>query len=260
MTTNEMPGVPLVRAVERAAAILRAFTRETPKLTLGEVSRRSGLGKSTTRRLLNTMRLLDWVEFQENTQTYTLGIGLLTFIPVLGFGRDIGDIAAPILAQLSEETDATSFLWIFFRGEAMCIDRVRAGNVSIGSWSTVGTRVPLHCGGGPRVVLAYQPEEVRKGVLDQPLRKHTPRTETDPRQLDASCAQIRSRGWELAADDHIVGLSGLGVPVLNYQGAFVASISISTVTPQLPLIDGKPKYLETVKQAANEISARLERK
>ena len=71
------PGVPIVRAVDRAIALLRAFRPEHPRLGLSELARQVGLDKGTTRRLLLTLQLNELVEYDEHSQSYALAVGLI---------------------------------------------------------------------------------------------------------------------------------------------------------------------------------------
>lgn len=257
---REKPGVPKVRAVERAMAILNAFSALENRLPLSELARRTRLDKSTTRRLLHTLSINEFVEFDEASQTYALGPGILLLVPAVRFGSDLRDISAPILARLAEQTGATSFLWTNFRGQALCLDRVKARDLHIDTpWSAVGTSIPLNCAGGPRVLMAHLPPEERAKVLSGPLPRYTEHTQTDRDVLEAAAAGISQRGWEFAVDDYVHGLSGLGVPIFNRAGALAASISITTLTPQFILDDdGKPKHLPLLLAAAAEIGARLQ--
>ena len=250
--------MPPVRSVERAIRILRAFAPGATQLTLSELSRRTGLDKGTTRRLLLTLSQMDFVEYDAAALSYSLGPGVLTLVPAVDYGRDLRDIAAPVLARLTEVTGATSFLWSYFRGHALCLDRVKARDLHIDApWSAIGTRISLNCGSGPRVILAYISEEERSKVLRGHLPKHTPVTQTDPSELQAAADRIRERGWEHAVDDYVVGLAGLGVPILDRSGTFVASISITTLTPHLALKKGKPRHLDAMLWAAAEIGSSI---
>jgi DNA-binding IclR family transcriptional regulator len=255
---EEVAGVPKVRAVERAMSILRAFGPTASRLTLTELARHTGFDKTTTRRLLQTLAAGEFVEFEEASKTYALGPGILLLVPGVHYGSNLRDIAAPILARLAERTGATSFIWTYFGGFALCLDRVKAPDLHIDSpWSAIGTRASLNCGGGPRVLLAYLPPGDRAMVLKSPLPRYTVHTVTDPDALEAAAAGIRHRGWEFAVDDYTLGLSGLGVPVFNHAGALAASISITTLTPQFTLQDGKPHHLPLMLEAAVEIGAKL---
>ena len=110
------PGVPIVRAVDRAIALLRAFRPEQPRLGLSELSRQVGLDKGTARRLLSTLQLNELVEHDERTQTYALAVGLAELGSSVTTGRELRDIAGPCLTEIAEKTGATSFLWVMSPG------------------------------------------------------------------------------------------------------------------------------------------------
>jgi len=247
-----------VRAVERAMALLRAFGPTTTRLSLAELTRLSGLDKGTTRRLLQTLASGDFIEFDDSTKTYSLGAGILMLMPAVQYGNDLRDIAAPALTRLAERSGATSFLWTYFDGSALCLDRVKSPDLHVDTrWSGIGTRVSLNHSGGPRVLLAYLSAEERAKVLQAPLERPTTSTVVDPVALERDAAQIRKRGWELAVDTYTLGMSALGVPVLDRNGQLVASISIATLTPQIVIKDGVPEMLALLQAAAAEVSARL---
>jgi DNA-binding IclR family transcriptional regulator len=239
--------------------LLRAFNAAERHLPLSELARRADLDKSTARRLLHTLSADEFVIFDKANQTYSLGPGILLMVPAVDFGSRLRDISAPILARVAERTGATSFLWTYFRGRALCLDRVKARDLNIDTlWSAVGTMIDLNSAGGPRTLLAYLPAEERARVLSGPLTRYTEGTVTDPGALEAAAAEIRRRGWELAVNDYAHGLSGLGAPILDRKGVLAGSISITTLTPHLLGAKGRPRHLQTVLAAAAEIGARLE--
>ncbi|TDR89843.1 IclR family transcriptional regulator [Enterovirga rhinocerotis] len=251
-------GLTKVRAVERAMALLQAFDPAALRLPLSDLSRRTGLDKGTTRRLLQTLVAGEFVEFDDRTKTYALGPGILLLVPSVRYGRDLRDVAAPILARLAERTGATSFIWTHFRGAALCLDRVKGPEITIEAvWSSIGDRVELNAAGGPRTLLAFLPPDDRARILAAPLPQYTARTQTDPAGLETAATRIRQRGWEFAVDDYVVGLSGLGAPILDRTGRLAASVSISTLTPKFAVTDGVPLLLPFVLEAAAEISVRL---
>lgn len=247
-----------VRAVERAMALLRAFGPTSTRLSLAELTRLSGLDKGTTRRILQTLASGDFIEFDDTTKTYSLGPGILLLLPGVRYGSDLRDVAAPALTRLAEESGATSYLWTYFDGFAMCLDRVKSPELHIDTLrSGIGTRVTLNHSAGPRVLLAYLSAEERGKVLGAPLEQPTSRSVVDPAMLEASAAKIRKQGWEFATDDYALGMSALGVPVLNARGELVASVSIASLTPQFSMADGRPELLSLVQKTALDIGARL---
>ena len=61
-----------VRSVERAFAILKAFTRDDYKLSLTELSERIGLPVTTTLRLANTLENIN-ILHRHSDRFYSLG-------------------------------------------------------------------------------------------------------------------------------------------------------------------------------------------
>ena len=234
MRVAAKPGVPIVRALERGIALLRAFGPKKPQLTLTELTKSTGLDKGTVRRLLHTLMATGLVAYDPRNVTYRLSADVLGLASAVELGRDLQEVAAPCLAELAEETRATAFLWVHHEGEALCVARARSTNPYVeAAWFNVGIRTPLNCGAGPRLILAYLDSLERALALALPLTKRTPLSQSDPDLLIREADRIRSRGWELAVDDFVVGLAAMAVPVLDAHSRFVAAVSLTTLTPQL---------------------------
>lgn len=251
------PGVPIVRAVDRAIALLRAFRPEQPRLGLSELARQVGLDKGTTRRLLLTLQLNELVEYDEHSQSYALAVGLIELGSAVTTGRELRDIAGPYLTEIAEKTGATAFTWVHIAGRGLCVDRVRASLPHVdATWFAVGAQAPLNCGGGPRVLLAYLDDEQRRLALSLDLPKRAPASQTDPAQLWREADRIRAQGWELAADDFFIGLTGVGVPIFDRSGALAGALSISSLT-SIVAPQGQPVHLDALLDAAARIGARI---
>jgi DNA-binding IclR family transcriptional regulator len=251
------PGVPIVRAVDRAIALLKAFRPEHPRLGLSELARQVGLDKGTTRRLLLTLQLNELVEYDEHSQSYALAVGLIELGSAVTTGRELRDIAGPYLTAIAEKTGATAFLWVHIAGRGLCVDRVRASLPHVdATWFAVGAQAPLNCGGGPRVLLAYLDDEQRRQALSIELPKRAPASQTDPALLWREADRIRAQGWELAADDFFIGLTGVGVPIFDRSGALAGALSISSLT-SIVAPEGHPVHLDALLDAAARIGARV---
>src|SRR3546814_4774720 len=69
---RKQPKAEGVAAVERALTILAAFEQASEPLTLSELSRRSGLYKSTALRLLESLRKFSYVSVRSEEHTSEL--------------------------------------------------------------------------------------------------------------------------------------------------------------------------------------------
>ena len=251
------PGVPLVRALDRGIALLRAFSLTKPRQTLTELTKAAELDKGTTRRLLQTLIIAGLVDHDERSGLYALSVGVLEIASAVHTGRELREVAAPYLSDIAELCHMTTFLWVHHDGMAVCTERVRSAQPSIDApWFGVGARTSLNCGAGPRVLLANITPEERESALRKPLVARTPVSQTDPDELRQAAERIRAAGYELAVDDFVPGLAAIGVPVFDRSGAFAGSISITSLTSQI-VDNGKPRFLAELQKAALEIGRKL---
>lgn len=252
-----LPNVPVVRAVVRAVDLLHAFTPARPRLTLAELARATSLDKGTARRLLQTLELSGLVRHDPTAQHYSLTAAILTLGAAVETGASLREIGAPHLAEVAMRTGHTAFLWTYADFYAVCVERVRAGYFGIDvTWSHAGSRVTPNCGAGPRVLLAYLPPAERARVLAFDLERRTAQSRTDPAMLEQDCTRIRANGWERIADDFVLGLGGLGVPVLDNAGHLLGSVSITMLAPQLDDVEAD-RCLPILRGAARDIGRLL---
>ncbi len=241
-----------VRSVGRAFSILRAFTPADRSLPLGEIAGRTGLDKGTTRRLLMTLMSERLVDQDAETRNYSLSFGVLELAAGLRPSGGMGERAKPVLAAIAQATGATAFLGVVHDGAALCIARVDGDDaIQVRFWS-IGGKMPLHCGAGPRVLLAHLPKAELSRQLAAPLDALTPFSPRDAGALEKILARIRQRGWEIAADDVVEGIVSVAVPVRDRSGAVRAAVSISGLRARI-LDRDRPRHLAILRQKASDL-------
>lgn len=216
-----------IRAVDRAFDIIDAVAAANGHLGVDQLVAATGLPKTTVFRVLATLCARRFLERDEATQTYRLGMGAL----VIG-SRALGDLdlrraARSHLEQLMAATGETVHLSILSNDSALCIDKIDASR-SMRMASFVGFLDPLHCSGVGKALLAFQDDAVRAQLLDRMrLERHTLHTITDRQGLEAQIAEIRARG--IAIDDEEIeeGLRCIAAPIRDHSGGVIAAISIS---------------------------------
>ena len=257
-TELEKPGVPEVRSVLRAVAILRAFSGNKPAWSLAELTQVTGLNKATVRRLLHTLEIAGLVAYNGQEQTYSLTLDLVDLASHVHQGRDLITLARPFLSELADLCAGISFLWVFDKAGGVCLDRVVASSSFITAFIAPGNRSELNCGAGPRVVLAHIQDDERAVVLKQPQARRTPFSLFAPAELQARCMLIRQQGYEFVADDFIAGLAALGVPIFSRDGRFVGALSITNLTDRFEMsAEGEPLWLAAMQDAAAKLGNRL---
>ena len=125
--------------------------------------------------------------------------------------------------------------------------------IVMASW--IGRRSPAHASSSGKVMLAFGSDRAREAVLSGRLERVTAATETDPRRLHETLAEVRRRGYELGVGVLEDGLVTIAAPVLA-GGRAIAAVSCSGPTYRITPTDHAQLIRATV-DAATAIGHRV---
>ena len=100
-------------------------------------------------------------------------------------------------------------------------------------FAAVGRLGPLHAGGGPKVLLAHAPADVRDAVLGGPLVAYTGKTVVSAEELQESLERIRQAGFALSSGEIDPNTFSIAAPVRDQSGEVIASLSVNGPTARL---------------------------
>ncbi len=169
----------IIQSVDHALDVLEAFHGEEDELGITELSRRLKLHKNNIFRILATLTNRGYVEQNQSTDNYRLGLKTLelgqTYIRHAGLLR----VARPVMEELNKEVNENIYIGVLKDKFAFYLDVVES-NHTVRVLSRVGCRVPTYCSAIGKVQLAYESMENIMSVLaKKKLESYTPRTITD---------------------------------------------------------------------------------
>ena len=215
----------------RAFVLLTAFRPGDAELSLAELCRRTGLAKGTAHRLL--AELAGWDVVERTPTGLRLGMRLFELGQLAPRQRGLREAAAPFLADLFEATHETVHLAVLDTGsgggsvpEVVYLHKLDATS-GPKIPSRIGGRMPAHCTGVGKAMLAFSPRPVLEHVLAAGLVRRTPRTVIAPGLLDRELAAVRERGVAEEHEESTVGIACVAAPVLDADGRALAAISIT---------------------------------
>jgi DNA-binding IclR family transcriptional regulator len=106
-----------------------------------------------------------------------------------------------------------------------------AGRATVPIVSTVGSRLPMHCTGVGKMLLAHSAPDTQQKVFAN-LVRITPYTITSPAVLGAQLERIRREGVATTVEEMSLGACSLAVPVIRSSDRAVAA-AIGVVVPTL---------------------------
>mgnify|MGYP000369888024 CR=1 FL=1 len=225
-----------LQSVERAIAILKAFSLEKPERGVNELSRELGLHKSTASRLMQTLAEGGLLARNPETDRYRLGIDLIGLAAQVTSYLDIREVARPFLRQLAEACQETVNLSALDSGQVINLEQLVPHARQIKNVGRVGRRMCFHCTAAGKVLMADKSEERIEQALRGPLERFTPHTITDPDLLKRELAHVRQQGYAVAQEELEEGLNVVAAPVRDHTQRVVASVSVAgpvfRVTPE----------------------------
>jgi len=250
-----VPKTSSVQSIERAIAILKAFSTEKEELGVTELSRELDLHKSTVSRLLSSLQREGLVEENLVTRKYRLGMALVTLGGLALQRLDVTQAARPLMQALAEATQETVILAVKDGDEAVNVAQIPSSQL-VKHIEWIGRRTPLHCTGVGKVLLAYSPVGEQKAFIARGLPRFTPDTITDPDLLRQELAQVREQGFAIGQGEFEVGLNAIAAPVYAHTGKVVAALSASG--PAFRLSPERfPSLAEHVLRTARTLSGQL---
>jgi DNA-binding IclR family transcriptional regulator len=216
-----------IQSVARALAILDGLAEARGELALNEIASRLGLAKSTAHGLISTLKEFGYIEQSSFTAKYKLGLRLFEVGSVVALGWDVRTIAAPYIQKLLEEMRETVHLVILDKYEVLYIDK-RESSESLRIASQVGMRLPAHCTGVGKVLMAYlSPEERREIIVAKGLPRYTRNTLTDAASLEAEFSRIREQGYAVDNEEIMDSLKCVAAPIRDQGGEVISAVSLS---------------------------------
>jgi DNA-binding IclR family transcriptional regulator len=213
----------------RALAVLAAFSAERPRLTLAEITRRSGLPHSTCHRIVG--ELVGWGALErDDGRGFTIGLRLWELGALTPRALSLRAAAAPFMEDLYEATRQHVQLAILDGTEAVIVER-RSASDAVGIVSGVGGRLPLHCTGVGQVLLAHAGPELFTRVVADGLKRFTERTIVSGRELRAVLAECRLAGYATVRGERSAGVDSVATKVSGRNGAVVGALSVVSQTP-----------------------------
>src|SRR5690606_3038008 len=117
-----------VQSIDRAFDILEVLAVEKDGLGVTEIGNRLGLHKSTVHRLLTAMAEKGYIEKNEDTGTYRLGLKFVELCSLYLSSVELKTEAQPYLRQLVALTTQPVHLATLVDGEVVYIDKVESYN------------------------------------------------------------------------------------------------------------------------------------
>ncbi len=246
------------QSLERGLAILAAFSPDKPLLGISELARKLGLSRSTTHRYVATLASLSYLQQDDLTRKYRLGVRVLDLGFSLLDSLDLREVAAPHLRRLTEATGHTSNLAIRDDTDVILIDRVRGrpGRYHHLEFSLrVGSRLPSYCSATGKALLAFLPRHDLDQLLDRiEFVQRGPRTLTSKAALLTELEGVRHAGVAVNDEELESALRSIAAPVRSRSGEVIAAVNVAIPWSPAAMAELVTEYGPVIQATARQIA------
>ena len=207
--------------VGRIAAVMDSFDQQDPVLSLVELSRRSGLPKSTAHRLAEQLRAMGWLE--RDQRGYRVGMRLFELGGLAAEQSLLRDPALPHLHSLAGQTGLAVQLGVLAGDEVVYLERVIVGSYQLPTRQ--GGRMPAYCTGLGKAMLAYD-DATAQQVLGAELPARATGTLSSEARLRDDLQRVRATGVAFDRQESYDGLGCVAAPIRN-SGRAIGAVSVT---------------------------------
>lgn len=245
------------KSVGKTFAILSTFNEATPIQRTSDIASKLHMNISTVSRHLNTM--LDWGYLQRDDATgfYSLGLEIVALAGAALQNSSIYRFAYPELQRLSYKYGVHSHMSVPRGVEVVHLISICCEN-TMELLIPMGHCHPMYCSAMGRAIMAYQSfGEVQRVLRDSDLKKFTPETKVELQEIQQELARTRQRGYCMIFDELSENIGSLAVPIFDRNRNPVAAISISASAHSLSQPQRERELAKAVTTAAGKISGKL---
>ncbi len=239
-------------ALEKGLDILELISEESMPMSLAQLGQRLGRTSGEIFRMLAALERRGYLARGPRPEQYVLTNRLFELAHRHPPTKRLLASALPVMEELARTIRQSCHLAVRHEEAALIVAQVDCPGFT-GFAVRVGAHAPLTESCSGRVLLAFQPSEVRSSWIGGALAASAPGTRA---ALETALGAIRSMGYNRQPSLVHQGIVDYGVPILDHEGRALAALTV----PNLALIGaplGEQELIQKLQSAGKQLSDAL---
>lgn len=218
------------RTTERSVQILQIIAKSNEGMEMDEICERLSIPRTSCYDILVTLVHLGMLEVNTGVKrSYKIGLNAYRIGMSYMNNRNISEIIAPVLKELSKELQKTCFFGVLEGDKIVYISKFEPENPII-TTATIGTKNPIYNTSLGKAILSSMSDEEIKDILSGiELKQATRFTITDREELIKNIELVRVRGFALDERELEEHMECVGVPIFDEKKECIGAISASSL-------------------------------
>jgi len=242
------------KTLEKGLKILDLFDRDHQHRGLSEISRLTGINKTSTYRLVNTLVILGHLRKSSNNRSLSLGPRAFVLGHHFFHGFDIFQSVKPIIDKTFSEQNVSIDSALLHKHTLISLYRREMPNL-------IYFRLPVMMDElyaramGKAILSKVDPAELYNMIDKIQIKKHTSNTLVDKDEILKEIEITRNRGYAINNEEYMEGLICIGAPLMNYRkNTIVGAVSLDFSTAEHTLESIQQNFLGILTKLSAELS------
>ena len=242
------------KTIEKGLLVLRLFDQSHTRRSLTEISRTLGVNKTSVFRYINTLTQLGYLKKVSSTKILKLGPNALSLGYQFLQGFELLQTVKPLIDQTYKEHNITIDS-VLLDGDSLIALYRRESKGTINFRQPLVSR-SLYARATGKAVLAYMArDDFSQFMANTDLIAKTKNTIVEMEDLIAELELTRKRGYSLANEEYLPGVSAIGAPLIHFnKKSIVGAVSFDFPAIENPIDLIVEKYTNPVKKLAMDLS------
>jgi|TARA_B110000238_G_scaffold201116_1_gene254893 IclR family acetate operon transcriptional repressor len=214
-----------MKTIDKALKLLSYFTVIQPEIGLSELARMSNYDKAATRRFLVALQNHQFIEQNEDTRAYRLGIGFLIFAKIREATTPLESIIQSSLVRLMEVTNETAHASLMTNQNLSTIG-ISFPNRGMQAHLELGDVLPLHSTASG---IAFQAFSNNSNINNPTHKSYIKGLKTDSTTLE----DTRRRCYAVSTGIYCSETTGIAVPYFDATATPMGAIAVATPNSRL---------------------------
>ena len=244
-------------SLARGLAVIRAFSQQRARVSIAQLSLRTGIPRAAVRRALYTLRALGYVG-SDDGRTFMLQPRILALGYAYLSSAPLATSAQPPLDQVSQAIQESCSLAVLDGDDIMYVARSSSSRRIMSIDLGVGSRLPAYCTSMGRVLLAHLPRADLAAYFRRvKILPHTERTELSKDRLASILEAVRANAYAVVDQELEIGLRSIAVPVTDSSGRVAAALNVGTQAARVTIGAMERRFLPLLRLAARDVGMLL---
>jgi DNA-binding IclR family transcriptional regulator len=242
--------------VDKALSLLRHFSQSAPELGLSELARLSGYDKTTTLRCLTALDRNGFVEQDEESRKYRIGLAPITLAQIREASFPVQSVISRHLDELSSALGETAHGTLMV-GDTLLTAAISEPDRALYVHVNPTEILPWHATASGLAIASFLPDAERARLIAQSgMTPFTPHTHSSIDGLEPIIKACQSEGLAQAKSTFEDDVIGTAAPLFGQAGRPIGAIAVAAVALRFTN-DLQSRIASGLRMAARAITTEL---